>query len=101
MVFIAFGGTPLAYTSQAYHQLSDSLAHIGYDIAKLPFVLQLQDVPDPNTVLQLMPLRGMPIVHASPTTGAGIFEGLKAVTKSMLIALKAGETRNREAPQAL
>ncbi len=98
VVFIAFGGTPLAYTSQAYHQLSESLGRIGYDIAQLPFVLQLQDVPDPNTILQLMPLRGMPVVNASPVTGMGIFEGLKAITRLCLIALKAGATKTAPAP---
>ncbi len=75
--------------------LRDNLDEQGFDIEKIPFVIQYnkRDLPNVTPVEELSKLlneRGVPELEASATTGEGVFETLKAVAKLVLTDLKKG-----------
>ncbi len=75
--------------------LRDNLTEQGYELEKLPYVVQYNKRDLPNAV-DADYLRGalnptnVPDYEAVATTGMGVFDTLKAVAKQVLIELKRG-----------
>ena len=80
---------------ESLENLKDNLEEQGFDIEKIPFVIQYnkRDLPDVTSVEELSKLlneRKVPELEACATTGEGVFETLKAVAKLVLSDLKKG-----------
>jgi len=80
---------------ESLENLKDNLEEQGFDIEKIPFVIQYnkRDLPDVTSVEELSKLlneRKVPELEACATTGEGVFETLKAVAKLVLNDLKKG-----------
>jgi signal recognition particle receptor subunit beta len=70
-----------------------NLGEQGYDLDKIPLVIQYnkRDLPNaaaPEEMRRLLNARGDPDFEASATTGKGVFETLKAVARAVLSDLK-------------
>ncbi len=81
---------------ESFENLKVNLEEHGYDLDKLPFVIQYnkRDLPNATPVAELRSLLnpgGVPDFEASAVTGEGVFETLKAVAKLILLELKQGE----------
>jgi hypothetical protein len=80
---------------ESLENLQFNLQEQGYDLTKLPYVVQYNKRDLPNLVSmeelrkELNPT-GVPDFEACATTGEGVFETLKAVAKLILIDLKKG-----------
>jgi len=79
--------------SESLENLRDNLLEQGYDLDKLPFVIQYnkRDLPNLVPVEELrreFNLTGVPDFEACAATGEGVFETLKAVAKQILIDMK-------------
>ena len=75
--------------------LRTNLAEQGYDLDKLPYVVQYnkRDLPNTATVDELHRLlnpKGVPEFQAVAPTGVGVFDTLKAVAKLVLTELRRG-----------
>ncbi len=80
---------------ESLENLGVNLREQGYDPDKVPLVLQYnkRDLPNIASVSELHALlnrRNVPEFEASALTGAGVFETLKAVIRSILVDLKKG-----------
>lgn len=80
---------------ESMENLRTNLAEQGYDLDKIPFVIQYnkQDLPNKADIEELRRLlnpRGVPDFPASATNGDGVFDTLKAIAKLVLIELKKG-----------
>ena len=80
---------------ESMENLKDNLEEQGYQLEKLPFVIQYnkRDLPNVTTVDELRNLLNpdsVPDFEACATTGEGVFETLKAVAKLILVDLKKG-----------
>lgn len=80
---------------ESYQGLERNLAEQGYDISKVPMVMQWNKRDLPNIVpvedLQYqLNKRNFPAFEAVATTGQGVFETLKMVSKSVLLNIKGG-----------
>ena len=80
---------------ESLENLRINLKEQGYDLDKLPYVVQYnkRDLPGSMSVEELrrdLNPTGMPEFEACATTGEGVFETLKAVAKLILIDLKKG-----------
>lgn len=80
---------------ESIENLQVNLAEQGYDLNRLPFVVQYnkRDLPNITTVEELRRLLNPNKVvdyQAVATTGEGVFETLKAIAKLVLIELKKG-----------
>ncbi|GAM11295.1 mutual gliding-motility protein MglA [Geobacter sp. OR-1] len=81
---------------ESLENLRFNLQEQGYDLDKLPFVVQYNKRDLPNAVpleelqKELNPTK-VPEFEACATTGEGVFETLKAVAKLILIDLKQGK----------
>ena len=80
---------------ESLENLRINLAEQGYDLDKIPFVLQYnkRDLPNAAEVVELRRIlnpRMVPDYEASATIGNGVFETLKAVAKLVLTELKKG-----------
>lgn len=80
---------------ESYQGLERNLAEQGYDISKVPMVMQWNKRDLPNIVpvedLQFqLNKRKFPAFEAVATNGAGVFETLKMVSKSVLLNIKGG-----------
>jgi signal recognition particle receptor subunit beta len=78
---------------ESLDNLRFNLQEQGYDLDKLPFIIQYnkRDLPNAMTVEELkkdLNLTGVPDFEACAATGEGVFETLKAVAKLILIDLK-------------
>ena len=78
---------------ESMENLRDNLAEQGFDIEKIPFVVQYnkRDLPNVSSVEELSKLlnpRKVPEHEACAMTGEGVFETLKAVAKLVLNDLK-------------
>ena len=75
--------------------LEENLQSQGYDLMKLPYVLQLNK-RDLNNIVPVEDLaselqrKGEPVVEAVASTGQGVFDTLKAVAKQVLTELRKG-----------
>jgi mutual gliding-motility protein MglA len=80
---------------ESVENLRVNLAEQGYNLDKLPYVVQYnkRDLPNIATVDELHRLinpRGVPEYQAVAPTGVGVFDTLKAVAKLVLTELKKG-----------
>lgn len=78
---------------ESLDNLSINLKEQGFDLAKVPFVIQYnkRDLPNAAPVDELRKLlnpNGVPDFEACAATGEGVFETLKAISKLVLIELK-------------
>lgn len=81
---------------ESLENLRFNLKEQGYDLDKLPYVIQYnkRDLPSAMTVEELrceLNPTSVPEFEACATTGEGVFETLKAVAKLILIDLKKGK----------
>ena len=81
---------------ESLDNLRGNLKEQGYDLDKLPYVVQYNK-RDLDNILSIEELRrdinptNVPEFEACATTGEGVFETLKAVAKLILIDLKKGK----------
>src|SRR4051795_6449191 len=80
---------------ESLENLRTNLGEQGYNLDKLPYVIQYnkRDLPNAAPMQELRDLLNptrVPDFEASATTGAGVFETLKAVAKAVLTELKKG-----------
>jgi signal recognition particle receptor subunit beta len=80
---------------ESLYNLEENLQSQGYDLMKLPYVLQLNK-RDLNNIVGVEDLaaelqrKGEPVVEAVASTGQGVFDTLKAVAKQVLTELRKG-----------
>jgi signal recognition particle receptor subunit beta len=80
---------------ESLYNLEENLQAQGYDLMKLPYVLQLnkRDLPNIIPVEDLaaeLRRKEEPVVEAVASSGAGVFDTLKAVAKLVLTELRKG-----------
>jgi signal recognition particle receptor subunit beta len=80
---------------ESLYNLEENLQTQGYDLMKLPYVLQLnkRDLPNIIPAEELaaeLRRKEEPVVEAVAATGAGVFDTLKAVAKQVLTELRKG-----------
>jgi hypothetical protein len=80
---------------ESMENLRTNLGEQGYDLDKIPFVIQYnkRDLPNAANTDELRRLlnpRTVPDFDASATQGTGVFDTLKAIAKLVLIELKKG-----------
>ena len=80
---------------ESVDNLRTNLAEQGYDLDRIPYVVQYnkRDLPNAATVEELRRLlnpRAVPEFEATATTGVGVFDTLKAVAKLVLQELRKG-----------
>jgi signal recognition particle receptor subunit beta len=80
---------------ESLYNLEENLQTQGYDLMKLPYVLQLnkRDLPNVIPVDELsaeLRRKEEPVVEAVASSGAGVFDTLKAVAKQVLTELRKG-----------
>ena len=80
---------------ESLENLRLNLTEQGYDLDKLPYVIQYnkRDLPNAAPMEQLRPVLNptkVPEFEACATSGAGVFDTLKAVAKAVLTELKRG-----------
>jgi signal recognition particle receptor subunit beta len=78
---------------ESLDNLRENLADQGYDLDRIPFVIQYnkRDLPEVAPVSELRELlnpRGVPDFEAEATTGPGVFSTLKAIAKLVFLELK-------------
>ncbi len=78
---------------ESIRNLEKNLREQGYDIAAVPYVLQLnkRDLPSAMPADELtrrLAIRGEPTLEATAVTGAGVFETLKAIAREVLLDLR-------------
>jgi hypothetical protein len=78
---------------ESLDDLTINLDDQGYELQKLPFIMQYnkRDLPNVIPVVDLdkaLNLRSVPWFEAVAVTGKGVFETLKAVAKQVLFELK-------------
>ncbi len=81
---------------ESLDNLRSNLEEQGYDLDKIPFVIQYnkRDLPNIIPVEELrreLNLTNVPDYEACASTGDGVFETLKAVAKLILVDLKKGK----------
>jgi len=80
---------------ESYESLEANLEAQGYDIQKIPIVLQFnkRDLPSAQPVVELSQTfnrLGSPEFEAVASKGIGVFETLTEITKLVLLDLKGG-----------
>jgi signal recognition particle receptor subunit beta len=80
---------------EALENLQENMKEHGYDLMKIPYVLQLnkRDLPNALPVDQLrkqLVRRSEPVFEAIAFQGVGVFDTLKEVSREVLIELKKG-----------
>ncbi len=80
---------------EALDNLRDNMKEHGYDVTKIPYVLQLnkRDLPNVLPVTDLkkeLARHNEPVLEAVACQGLGVFETLKEVARQVLIELKKG-----------
>jgi signal recognition particle receptor subunit beta len=81
---------------ESLENLRINLNEQGYDLDKLPYIIQYnkRDLPDVMSIEELrreLNTTNVPEFEACATTGEGVFETLKAVAKLILVDLKKGK----------
>jgi signal recognition particle receptor subunit beta len=78
---------------ESLYNLEENLRAYGYELMKLPYVLQLNKrdlpnvIPAPDLATELQ-RKGEPVIEAVASTGVGVFDTLKAVAKQVLTELR-------------
>lgn len=80
---------------ESLYNLEENLQSQGYDLATIPYVLQLNKRDLPNVtpmdeLTQELLRKDEPVFEAVATTGTGVFDTLKAVAKQVLTELRKG-----------
>jgi signal recognition particle receptor subunit beta len=80
---------------EALDNLQDNLKEHNYELAKIPYVLQLNKRDLPNvlpvdTLKKELLKKGEPVFEAVAYSGTGVFETLKEVARQVLVELKKG-----------
>src|SRR3954471_7001884 len=80
---------------EALDNLQDNLKEHGYELNKIPYVLQLNKRDLPNvlpvdTLKKELVKKGEPVFEAVAFNGTGVFETLKEVARQVLVELKKG-----------
>ncbi len=80
---------------ESLYNLEENLQAQGYDLQKLPYVLQLNKRDLPNIIpaeeiAAELRRKEEPVVEAVASNGAGVFDTLKAVAKQVLTELRKG-----------
>ncbi|MBF8250689.1 MAG: MglA protein [Deltaproteobacteria bacterium] len=80
---------------ESFENLAINLKEQGYDIDKIPYVVQYnkRDLPNAAPLEELRNLlnpKGIPEFEACAATGEGVFETLKGISKLVLTELKKG-----------
>ena len=80
---------------ESYQGLEKNLSDQGYDISKVPMVMQWNKRDLPNIVpvedmQSRFNKRKFPAFEATATSGEGVFETLKMISKSVLLNIKGG-----------
>jgi signal recognition particle receptor subunit beta len=80
---------------ESLYNLEENLETQGYDLMKLPYVLQLNKRDLPNIIpadelAAELRRKEEPVVEAVAASGAGVFDTLKAVAKQVLTELRKG-----------
>ena len=85
----------MAANLESVENLRTNLAEQGYDLDRIPYVVQYnkRDLPSAVSVAELQQAlnpRNVPSYPAIAPTGVGVFDTLKAVAKQVLTQLKKG-----------
>lgn len=80
---------------ESLYNLEENLQSQGYDLMKIPYVLQLNKRDLPNIIPKdeltaELKRKDEPVVEAVAATGNGVFDTLKAVAKLVLTELRKG-----------
>ena len=80
---------------ESLYNLEENLQTQGYDLMKLPYVLQLNKRDLPNIIpadelAAELRRKEEPVVESVAASGAGVFDTLKAVAKQVLTELRKG-----------
>jgi signal recognition particle receptor subunit beta len=80
---------------ESLYNLEENLQAQGYDLMKLPYVLQLNKRDLPNVIpaeeiAAELRRKDEPVVEAVASSGAGVFDTLKGVAKQVLTELRKG-----------
>ena len=78
---------------EAIQNLKDNMKTYGYDLMAVPYVLQLnkRDLPTAvaaDRLINALRVKNEPVFEAVATTGAGVFETLKAMARMVLLNLR-------------
>lgn len=78
---------------ESIRNLKKNLEYAGYDLATIPYVLQLnkRDLPTAlpaGELVRHLAIKGEPTLEAAAATGAGVFETLKAIAREVLLDLR-------------
>lgn len=80
---------------ESLYNLEENLQSQGYDLMKIPYVLQLNKRDLPNVLpkdelAEELKRKDEPVVEAVAASGTGVFDTLKAVAKLVLTELRKG-----------
>ena len=78
---------------ESLSNLNFNLKEQGFDLNKIPYVLQLnkRDLPNalpPDRLKKLLLVKGEPVFEAVAPKGTGVMETLKAVARQVLVELR-------------
>ena len=78
---------------ESVYNLAQNLEEQGFDINKIPYVLQLnkRDLPSAMPIDDLkkqLLVKGEPVIEAVATQGSGVLPALKAVARQVLVELR-------------
>jgi hypothetical protein len=97
VVFVADSQVERAEANiESFENLRTNLAEQGYDLNKIPYIVQYnkRDLPNTLSVPELrsqLNIEGKLDFEAVASQGAGVFETLKSIAKLVLIELKKGK----------
>lgn len=78
---------------ESIENLQENLKEHGYDLATIPYLLQLNkrdlsNIMPTDYMSDKLQIKDEPVVEAVATEGVGVFESLKAVSKMVLVDLR-------------